>query len=135
MPVPNPRSKVGSDNQKVKFLTIFGRPKTGICRRFRGVLGGPNPVDMDTLAARIINSGTGSADSDPARTNNAESSPGGRLVVGILHRQSKDRVIRAVARMKQYREAGITWFRMSRNYMVSEKWSSWEVVVFPSDHF
>ena len=34
-----------------------------------------------------------------------------------------------------YREAGITWFRMSRNYMVSEKWSSWEVVVFPSDHF
>ena len=34
-----------------------------------------------------------------------------------------------------YREAGITWARMSRNYMVSEKWSSWEVVVFPSDHF
>ena len=35
----------------------------------------------------------------------------------------------------RYREAGITWARMSRNYMVSEKWSSWEVVVFPSDHF
>ena len=34
-----------------------------------------------------------------------------------------------------YREAGITWFRMSWNYMVSEKWSLWEVVVFPSDHF
>ncbi len=52
MPVPIPGLKVGSDNQKVKFLTIFGRPKTGIFRRFRGVLGGPNPVDMDTLAAR-----------------------------------------------------------------------------------
>ena len=36
---------------------------------------------------------------------------------------------------KNYREAGITCFRMSRNYMVSEKWSSREVVVFPSDHF
>ena len=39
MPVPIPGSKVGSDNQKVKFLTIFGRPKTGIFREFRGVLG------------------------------------------------------------------------------------------------
>ena len=28
MPVPFPVSKVWSDNQKVKFLTIFGRPKT-----------------------------------------------------------------------------------------------------------
>ena len=37
MPVPIPGSKVRSDNQKVKFLTIFGRPKTGIFRRFRGV--------------------------------------------------------------------------------------------------
>ncbi len=36
MPVPIPGLKVGSDNQKVKFLTIFGRPKTGI---FRGVPG------------------------------------------------------------------------------------------------
>ena len=52
MPVPIPGLKVGSDSQKVKFLTIFGRPKTGIFRRFRGVLGGPNPLDMDTLAAR-----------------------------------------------------------------------------------
>jgi hypothetical protein len=52
MPVPIPGLKVGSDNQKVKFLTIFGRPKTGFFRRFRGVPGGPNPVDMDTLAAR-----------------------------------------------------------------------------------
>ena len=32
MPVPIPGSKVRSDNQKVKFLTIFGRPKTGIFR-------------------------------------------------------------------------------------------------------
>ncbi len=54
MPVPIPGLKVGSDNQKVKFLTIFGRPKTGIFRRFRGVPGGPNPVDMDTLAARNL---------------------------------------------------------------------------------
>ena len=54
MPVPIPGLKVGSDGKKVKFLTIFGRPKTGIFRRFRGVPGGPNPGDMDTLAARTI---------------------------------------------------------------------------------
>ena len=34
-----------------------------------------------------------------------------------------------------YREAGIKWFRVNRNYMVSGKWSSWEVVGFPSDIF
>ena len=39
MPVPIPGLKVGSDSQKVKFLTIFGRPKTGIFREFRGVPG------------------------------------------------------------------------------------------------
>jgi hypothetical protein len=39
MPVPIPGSKVGSDNQKVKFLTIFGWPKTGFFREFRGVPG------------------------------------------------------------------------------------------------
>ena len=32
MPVPIPGLKVGSDIEKVKFLTIFGRPKTGIFR-------------------------------------------------------------------------------------------------------
>ena len=52
MPVPIPGSKVGSDNRKVKFLMTFGRPKTGFFRRFWGVLGGPNTLDMDTLAAR-----------------------------------------------------------------------------------
>jgi hypothetical protein len=52
MPVPIPGLKVGSDSQKVEILTISGRPKTGIFHRFRGVPGGPNPVDMDTLAAR-----------------------------------------------------------------------------------
>ena len=52
MPVPIPGLKVGSDNQKVKFLRIFVRPKTGIFRRFRGVPGGPKALDMDTLAAR-----------------------------------------------------------------------------------
>ena len=39
MPVPIPGSKVGSDIQKVKFLTISGRPKTGFFRKFRGVPG------------------------------------------------------------------------------------------------
>ena len=43
MPVPILGLKVRSDNQKVKFLTIFGRPKTGIFRRFRGVPVGPSP--------------------------------------------------------------------------------------------
>ena len=51
MPVPIPGSKDGSDKQKVKFFTIFGRPKTGFFQRFRGVPGGPDPLDMDTLAA------------------------------------------------------------------------------------
>ena len=52
MPVPIPGSKVGSDSHKVKFLTIFGRPKTGIFRGFRGVPGDPKALDMDSLAAR-----------------------------------------------------------------------------------
>ena len=54
MPMPIPGLKVGSDNQKVKFLTIFGRPKTAIFERFRGVTGGPKALDMDTLAARTV---------------------------------------------------------------------------------
>ena len=37
MPVPIPGPKVGYDSQKVKFFMIFGRPKTGIFQRFRGV--------------------------------------------------------------------------------------------------
>ena len=52
MPVPIPGLKVKSDNQKVQFLTIFGQPKTNFFRRFWGVPGGPNALDMDTLAAR-----------------------------------------------------------------------------------
>ena len=39
MPVPILGLKDWSDNQKVKFLTIFGRPKTGIFREFGGVPG------------------------------------------------------------------------------------------------
>ena len=39
MPVPIPGSNVGSDTQKVKFLTIFGRPKTGIFDKISGVPG------------------------------------------------------------------------------------------------
>ena len=54
MPVPILGSKVGSDNLKAKFLTIFGRPKTEVFRRFRGVPGGPNALDRDTLAARKL---------------------------------------------------------------------------------
>ena len=54
MPVPIPGSQVRSDNQKVKFLTISGRPKTWIFREFRGVPGGPKALNMDTPAARIL---------------------------------------------------------------------------------
>ena len=53
MPVPISGLKVGSDTEKVKFVTIFGRPKTGVFRRFRSVPGGPKALDMDTLTARI----------------------------------------------------------------------------------
>ena len=37
MPVPIPGSKVGSDTQKVKFLTIFGRPETRFFCQISGV--------------------------------------------------------------------------------------------------
>ena len=39
MPVPIPGSKVGSDSQKVKFLTISGRPKTRFFDKISGVPG------------------------------------------------------------------------------------------------
>ena len=39
MPVPIPGSKAWSDSQKVKFLTIFGRPKTEVFHEFQGVPG------------------------------------------------------------------------------------------------
>ena len=54
MPVPILGLKVRSDTQKVEFLTISSRPKTEIFRRIRSVPGGPNAVDMDTLAARTM---------------------------------------------------------------------------------
>ena len=57
MPVPIPVLKIESDIEKVKIFTIFGRPKTGFFQRFRGVPGGSNPLDMDTLAARKAYSG------------------------------------------------------------------------------
>ena len=47
MPVPIPGSKVGSDTQKVKFLTISGRPKTGIFGQISGV---PGPFPQFPLA-------------------------------------------------------------------------------------
>ena len=53
MPVPIPGLKVRSDKQKVKFLTIFGGPKNGIFREFRGVPGrAPLVINhADTAAA------------------------------------------------------------------------------------
>jgi hypothetical protein len=39
MPVPIPGLKGRSDTRKVNFLMIYGRPKTTIFRRFRGVPG------------------------------------------------------------------------------------------------
>ena len=39
MPVLIPGSKVGSDNLKVKFLMIFGRPKIGFFGTFPGPRG------------------------------------------------------------------------------------------------
>ena len=52
MPVPIPGLKVGSDIQKVKFLTIFGRPKNWIFREFRGVPGrAPLATNHAVLAA------------------------------------------------------------------------------------
>ena len=39
MPVPIPGPEVGSDSQKVKFLMIFGRPKTGFLDQISGVPG------------------------------------------------------------------------------------------------
>ena len=60
MPVPIPGPEVGHDSQKVKFLTIFGRPKTGIFRRFLGVpgcaplLGGAAPLRRVMLLIKMI---------------------------------------------------------------------------------
>ena len=39
MPVPIPGPEVVSDSQKVKFLMIFGRPKTGFLEQFPGPRG------------------------------------------------------------------------------------------------
>ena len=39
MGMPIPGSKVRSDSQKVKFLMIFGRPKTGFLAKFPGPRG------------------------------------------------------------------------------------------------
>ncbi len=47
MPVPIPVSKVGSDSQKDKFLTISGRPKTGFFDKISGV---PGPFPQFPLA-------------------------------------------------------------------------------------
>ena len=50
MPVPIPGSKVGSDSQKVKFLMIFGRPKT---RFFEEILGVPGRAPLATNHAAL----------------------------------------------------------------------------------
>ena len=51
MPVPIPGSKVGSDNQIVKFLTIFGRPKTSFFDKISGV---PGQAPLATNHAVLI---------------------------------------------------------------------------------
>ena len=55
MPVPIPGSKVGSDNQKIKFLTIFGRPKT---RFFDQISGVPGRAPLATNHAGILHNPT-----------------------------------------------------------------------------
>ena len=55
MPVPIPGLDVGSDNQNVKFLTIFGRPETKIFREFRGVPGrAPLATNHAAMASQRI---------------------------------------------------------------------------------
>ena len=44
MPVPIPGPEVGSDSQKVKFLMISGRPKTGFLDQISGVPGYIPPI-------------------------------------------------------------------------------------------
>ena len=44
MPVPNPGPKVGSDSLKVKFLMIFGRPKTRFFGQISGAPGYISPI-------------------------------------------------------------------------------------------
>ena len=44
MPVPIPGPEVGSDSLKVKFLMIFGRPKTGFLDQISGAPGYIPPI-------------------------------------------------------------------------------------------
>ena len=44
MPVPIPGPEVGSDSLKVKFLMIFGRPKTGFLEQISGAPGYIPPI-------------------------------------------------------------------------------------------
>ena len=44
MPVPILGPEVGSDSQKVKFLMMFGRPKTGFFDQISGALGYIPPI-------------------------------------------------------------------------------------------
>ena len=44
MPVPIPGPEVESDRQKVKFLLIFGRPKTGFFGQISGAPGYIPPI-------------------------------------------------------------------------------------------
>ena len=53
MPVPIPSPEVGSDSLKVKFLPIFGRPKTGFFGRFPGPRGTFPPFPLATNHAEL----------------------------------------------------------------------------------
>ena len=44
MPVPIPGPEVGSDSLQVKFLMIFGRPKTGFLDQISGAPGYIPPI-------------------------------------------------------------------------------------------
>ena len=61
MPVPFPVSKVGSDKQKVEFLTIFGRPKTRfsdqISAEFRNFPKFPLATNHAVLFWRLVREG------------------------------------------------------------------------------
>ena len=77
MPVPIPGLKVGSDTQKVKFLTIFGRPKTGffdeISAEFRNFPKFPLATNHAVLHDTLQTSRN-----QTSRTNQTRNRPDGR---------------------------------------------------------
>ena len=54
MPVPIPGPEVGSDSLKVKFLMIFGRPKTGFFGQISGAPGYIPPIPASYQPRSIL---------------------------------------------------------------------------------